>query len=241
MHEEVWKRPDVVSRYLNERARLLPDRQQQVSVLLRLLRAAPRAPRRVLDLGAGDAFLLTVVLEAFPEATGVALDYSPPMLGQARSRLAPFGSRAQVVEADLGDPAWGQAAAGPFDAVVSGFAIHHLAHERKRELYAEVFALLEPGGAFVNCEHVSSSTPRLEELFEEMMADHLWRQRRDAGLDATPEEVLREYRARADGPANILAPIEEQCRWLREVGFADVDCCWKLFELAVFGGFRPER
>ena len=37
---------------------------------------------------------------------------------------------------------------------------------------------------------------------------------------------------------NILAPVEEQCRWLRRIGFTDVDCFFKAFELAIFGGRR---
>ncbi|HMQ52517.1 MAG TPA: class I SAM-dependent methyltransferase, partial [Anaerolineae bacterium] len=32
---------------------------------------------------------------------------------------------------------------------------------------------------------------------------------------------------------------ETQCAWLRQLGFADVDCYFKIFELAVFGGRRP--
>jgi hypothetical protein len=28
-------------------------------------------------------------------------------------------------------------------------------------------------------------------------------------------------------------------RWLREIGFADVDCCWKWRELALLVGRRP--
>jgi cyclopropane fatty-acyl-phospholipid synthase-like methyltransferase len=239
MQDPVWKRPDVVSRFLNERSRLVPDRQQQMSVILRLLRASGRPPRRVLDLGAGDAVLLALVLEAFPDAAGVAVDYSPPMLEQARARMAAFGDRAIVVEADLASPDWRSAVAGPFDAVISGFAIHHLSHERKRALYAETFALLEEGGTFVNCEHVASATPRGERLFNEMMGEHLWQRRREAGQDVSLEQVTAEYLARADGPANILAPVEEQCRWLRDIGFAEVDCFWKLFELAVFAGVRP--
>jgi ubiquinone/menaquinone biosynthesis C-methylase UbiE len=238
MAGEVWKRTDVATAFLAERSSALPDRQQQLSVLLRLLRAG-RPPRRVLDLGAGDALLLATVLDAFPEASGIAIDFSPPMLEKARSRLASFGARSSVVEADLSTPAWRSAASGPFDAVVSGYAIHHLSHPRKRSLYEEVFALLAPGGAFVNCEHVASPTPGVERLFNEMMGEHLWRRRRDAGEDVTLEQVVLEYTSRADGAANILAPVEEQCRWLREIGFADVDCYWKLFELAVFGGARP--
>jgi acyl-coenzyme A thioesterase PaaI-like protein len=36
-----------------------------------------------------------------------------------------------------------------------------------------------------------------------------------------------------------LAPVEAQCRWLTEVGFADVDCHFRALELALFGGVRP--
>jgi hypothetical protein len=38
--------------------------------------------------------------------------------------------------------------------------------------------------------------------------------------------------------ANILALVEDQCRWLRQIGFRDVDCFWKYFELAIFGGLK---
>ena len=48
--------------------------------------------------------------------------------------------------------------------------------------------------------------------------------------------VRRRFVKRADKAANILAPVEEQCRWLRSIGFADVDCYFKIYELAVFAG-----
>jgi ubiquinone/menaquinone biosynthesis C-methylase UbiE len=236
--DDLWKRREVVAAFLSQRSAVIPDRARQMEVVLRLLRAAPRAPRRVLDLGAGDAILLATVLEAFPEASGVAVDYSPPMLEQARLRLAPFGPRATAIAADLATPDWRRAVSGPFDAVVSGYAIHHLTHDRKRALYEEIFALLSEGGPFVNCEHVASPSPRVERMFDEAMSEHLWERRRERGEAVTPEQVLAEYVGRPDRAANILAPVEDQCRWLREIGFADVDCFWKYFELAIFGGCR---
>lgn len=47
------------------------------------------------------------------------------------------------------------------------------------------------------------------------------------------------YYYRPDKAANILTPVEDQCAWLREIGYVDVDCYLKAFELAVFGGRRP--
>jgi hypothetical protein len=39
-----------------------------------------------------------------------------------------------------------------------------------------------------------------------------------------------------DKNENIPAPVETQCQWLRDIGFQEVDCFFKTFELALFGG-----
>ena len=238
MSGEVWKDRQVASAFLDERSLLIPDRERQLEVLLRCLRFAPRAPRRVLDLGCGDAILLATVLEAFPEATGIALDFSPLMLEQARARLARFGARARIVEADLGTSAWPTSLNEPFDAIISGFAIHHLADARKRALYQEIWNLLAEGGMFLNAEHVASSSSRGEEIFNDAMAEHLFQRRRERGEAVTFEHVKRDLLERPDRAANSLALVEDQCAWLRELGFREVDCYWKYFELAIFGGMR---
>ncbi|MBM4068436.1 MAG: class I SAM-dependent methyltransferase [Planctomycetes bacterium] len=231
---EVWKQAKVAAAFLNERSLSIPDRPRQLDVLLRVLRRD--SPGRFLDLGCGDGLLLATVLEAFPSSTGEALDFSPPMLEQARHRLSTFGARARVVEADLQSPDWRNSVSGPYDAVVSGFAIHHLTDGRKRALYAEILELLTPGGAFVNCEHVSSPSAGIEKLFDDAMADHLWQRRTQRGETVTRDQVLHEFLTRPDRAANICAPVEAQCQWLRDVGYREVDCFWKYFELAIFGG-----
>jgi cyclopropane fatty-acyl-phospholipid synthase-like methyltransferase len=238
MPAEIWKDRDVAAAFLNERSLLIPDRKRQLDVILLVVRFAQPAPKRVLDLGCGDGILLATLLEAFPSASGVGVDFSPLMLDHARARLAPFGQRAAAIEADLESPAWREAVADSFDIIVSGFAIHHLADARKRALYEEIYNLLNNSGAFVNAEHVASSTPRVETMFEDAMTRHLFERRRASGEDVTFEQVKRDFLERPDRAANILAPVETQCEWLRELGFKDVDCYWKYFELAVFGGVK---
>jgi tRNA (cmo5U34)-methyltransferase len=189
----------------------IPHRTEGEGVLLSLV---PRAARRVLDLGTGDGRLLALLRIDRPGAEGVAVDFSPTMLAAARERFRDEPS-VRVIEHDLDEPL---PPLGEFDVVVSSFAIHHCTDERKRSLYAEIFALLEPGGVFLNLEHVASATPALHRRFLE-------------ALGTTSED-----------PSNRLAPVGSQLGWLREIGFEDVDCYWKWLELALIGGVRsPDR
>jgi tRNA (cmo5U34)-methyltransferase len=177
-----------------------------------LLEFVPEGTRRILDLGTGDGRLLALVRQKHPETEAVAIDFSPAMLEAARSRFA-GDPRVRVVEHNM-DSSLPEL--GKFDAVISSFAIHHLVHERKRALYAELFGLLNPGGVFCNLEHVASPSQKLHEEF-----------------------LLRiGFRVETEDPSNKLLDFETQLQWLREIGFADVDCHWKWRELALLAGVR---
>lgn len=205
----LWTESAWAQRYLSERDDL-PHRMEGFAVLMELL---PPAPRRVLDLGTGDGYTLGLVRSVYPEAEGVGVDFSAEMLGLARERFAGDGD-VEVVEHDLDLPL---PPLGRFDLVVSSFAIHHCVDERKRALYGEVFDALEPGGRFLNLEHVDSATPELH-------VDFL------AAIGKTPAE---------DDPSNKLVAVETQLAWLREIGFEQVDCHWKWREMALLAGVKP--
>jgi len=211
----LWTSTDHARDYLG-RANSILHRGEGEATLLEFI---PKTAHRILDLGTGDGRLLALVKAALAAESGsdaglqveaVAVDFSPAMLEAARKRFA-VDSSVTIVAHNMDHPL---PALGSFDAVVSCFAIHHLLHERKRALYAEIYDLLNSGGVFCNLEHVASPTPRLHEKF-------LYR------IGYTPE---------TEDPSNKLLDLETQLRWLREIGFVDVDCHWKWRELALLVG-----
>ena len=204
----LWTSTEHARDYL-ERADQISHRTEGESALLEFI---PAGTHRILDLGTGDGRLLALVRQEHPETEAIAIDFSPAMLEEAKRRFE-SDPRVQVTAHNLDAPL---PDLGKFDAVISSFAIHHLVHERKRALYAEIYELLEPGGVFCNLEHVSSPSPRLHEEFL-----------RRIGFTVETED-----------PSNKLLDVETQLCWLREIGFVDVDCHWKWRELALLVGAR---
>jgi ubiquinone/menaquinone biosynthesis C-methylase UbiE len=235
--DQVWKTRVAAATYLEGIRGAFPLALEQIDVMLRLIAACGRPVRRVLDLGCGDGILAAAILERLPQVEVVLADFSEPMLEAARKRFSAAGASVHYVLADYGVPSWTGSVAewAPYDAIVSGFSIHHQPDGRKFAVYREIFGLLDPGGIFVNMEHVSSPTDWLRGLQDETFIDSLHRHH----ADRSREDVARFYFGRPDKDANILASVEQQCAWLRDIGFTDADCYLKLFELAVFGGRRP--
>lgn len=204
-----WSSPEHALAYLAKQDQL-PHRVEGEGTLLEAL---PSIVSRFLDLGTGDGRLLALVLDARPSARAIGIDMSPPMLEAARSRFSD-DNRVEILAHDLNDPL---PDLGEFDLVVSSFAIHHCPNERKKMLYCECFEVLTRAGAFLNLEHVSSPTKRLQ----------------IACLDAMGMTLEDEDKS------NILLDVWTQLGWLREIGFQDVDCYWKSRELALLGGVHP--
>jgi tRNA (cmo5U34)-methyltransferase len=237
--DEVWKLPAIVNRYLSYRA-AIPLAQEQIGVMTSILKTG-KPVESFLDLGCGDGILGATILGEYPNARGVLADFSAPMLEQARAQLREYADQLAFENVDYGNPAWvdRMQAYSPFDAVVSGYSIHHQPDARKRELYEEIFSLLQPGGWFVNIEHVSSAAQLNIDLFENHYVTARYAIEQSNGGFRTFDELAEEYKNRPDKAANILAPVELQCDWLREIGYEEVDCYFRIYELAVFAGRRP--
>jgi tRNA (cmo5U34)-methyltransferase len=210
------------AQYTALRRRLVPRFEPFYGAVIEVLRVTG-TPRRVLDLGAGTGLLGAVVREAFPAVRLELLDGSEVMLAEAVERLGDAVDAVHV--ADMAGPL----PSGPFDAVVSALAIHHLEDDAKRDLMVRVRAILRPGGVFVNAEQVAAPAPALEGLYERRWAEEC------RALGATEAELdgARQRMRQHDR----CADVRSQLSWLTEAGFEFADCVYKSWRLAVLAGF----
>jgi ubiquinone/menaquinone biosynthesis C-methylase UbiE len=235
--DQIWQNRTVAESFLTGVRGAIPFATEQIDLALRVLDQLERPIHRVADLGCGDGAIAHAILTHYPEAQVTAIDFSAPMLEQAQRRLQSFGDRVDIVQADLYTPDW-QQGLEPFDAVLSGYCIHHLPNDRKQALYREIFHLLRSGGGFLQIEHVASATPWVEALFNDTLVEAIYQWHQAQGDPRSREEIEQTFVYREDKKANILVPVDVQCDWLRAIGFQQVDCFFKFFELAVFGGIR---
>ena len=119
--------------------------------------------------------------------------------------------------------------AGPFDAVVSSLAIHHLDDAAKASLYARAHDVLRPGGALINAEQVLGATPALDALLRQ------WHEDEARALGASDAEwAAAAERMRHD----CCATADAQLDMLRAAGFQDVAVHFSDGRFAVLAGRR---
>jgi SAM-dependent methyltransferase len=202
-----WDNAEQAREFLT-RADRIPYRGDGEMVLVADLAGA--LPGRILDLGCGDGRLTALLLAEYPESTALLVDLSATMLDAARTRFD-GDDRVSFLQHRLDEPL---PVAGPFDAIVSSLAIHHVTDERKQSLYAECAGLLASGGVFANLEIVASPTQELHDRWRDEMGAR-------------------------DDPSDKLRDLGSQLQWLDAAGLLDVDCIWKWRSLALMRGERP--
>lgn len=240
--ESKWKTKKLSISFLENVRGAIPLAEIQIKVILKIIKIWNPDIRKVMDLGCGDGILGGSILSEFPSIELLCLDFSEPMLDAARKNISSTDS-VHFIKSDFSSSDWKEPAAalGGFDLVVSGFSIHHQPDERKKDIYKEIFELLNPGGIFLNLEHVSSTTKEVKVIFDDYFIDYLYAFHRKTNPDIQRHLVADKYYNRPDKEENILTPVDIQCGWLQEIGYQDVDCFFKIFELALFGGRKVKK
>lgn len=235
-----WQTKEIAHTYVEGVRGAIPGASLQLEIISKIVKAWCPLPSKIIDLGCGDGTLGRMLLDEYPAAHIIFADFSEPMLEKLRNLLG-TDNRTTVINIDFATSAWTKEfeKEKPFDIIVSGFAIHHQPDERKRDLYTEIHGLLSNGGLFLNLDQVSSATQPIGKLFDSFFLDNMQRFITNNKPNITIHEIEKAYYQ--DKKENIPAPVEMQCQWLTDIGFEDVDCFFKTFELALFGGRKASN
>lgn len=240
--DEVWKREDLAHAFLDNVRAAIPMAAEQIDIMLRVIRGRAPVDGSFIDLGCGDGILGHTVHAMYPRSTGFFLDFSEAMIDAARKKGGADAGGLYFIVSDYASPEWTGtvAAAAPFDLIISGYSIHHQPDERKRSLYREIFDLLKPGGLFLNLDTVTPEPEWTETVWDDLFIDSLFKFEQQKGPERSRDQVAEEWLSRPDKTANILAPLGDQCNWLKEAGFIDVACYFKVLAQTIFGGIKPD-
>jgi tRNA (cmo5U34)-methyltransferase len=222
---EDWFDGQFVEDWLSEQEGRSAERLAHFAIIRSAIPKSVDEQFRCLNLGAGDGWLDEVILGRFTKVESTLLDGSTVMLQHAQERLEPFRDRVQVVQGDLSQPSWREGLRPPYDVVVSSIAIHNLFDAGAvRALYAQVYEIVADGGVFLNLDYLRPVTPLTAQMSR-------W-----AGSDRDAKYT----RPRGSTGGGSRGSLEEQLIWLRDAGFAPVDCLWKEFHTALLAGFKGD-
>jgi tRNA (cmo5U34)-methyltransferase len=219
----------------------VPEREQQIETICDMV-PPHNGPFNILELCCGAGLLAGALLERFPNCTVYGYDGSPEMLATARANLVRYGERFKTLRFDLADSEW-RAPGFPVHAVVSSLAIHHLDGAQKLQLFRDVYAMLESGGALVVADVIATAHPLGAEAAAKAWDAAVRKRALEfdgdlAAFEAFEREKWNMYRHfdpdDIDQPSRLL----DQLKWLEQADFADVDVYWMLAGHAIFGGCK---
>ncbi|HLO89415.1 MAG TPA: class I SAM-dependent methyltransferase [Nostocaceae cyanobacterium] len=215
---------------------LIPKYDEMLDVVVHCL---PAGSHRILELGCGTGGLSLKILQRFPDAEIIALDYSSRMLSFAQEKItaAGYGNRWTGIEIDFGEwainPKKINISTG-FDAAVSSLAIHHLSDEMKFNVFQQIGDNLRSHGCFWNADPVLPESPNLAEIYAQGREEWVKQQ----GINITEVNAKRGISDNQGySTQDRLATLETHFQMLLNAGFVTVATPWKYYGLAVFGGW----
>lgn len=229
-----------IARWDAQQTRYIADREERFAVIGDVVARAvgDAAAPIVLDIGCGPGSLISRLAHRLPHAVLLGVDVDPLLLALGRSR---YGHRIHFIDADVTAADWTHALrpVQMIDAAVSTTALHWVPPAQLANLYADLAALLRPGGVLVNGDHLKLADQALAELAEAaeqgraeragVTGNEDWSTWWDA---ITTEPALAELQARRaerglrHGYGNRLS-VDQHVTMLRAAGFTSIGPVWQ--------------
>ena len=127
------------------------------------------APKRILEMGCGTGMATHPLAAAWPDAELHAIDIAEPMIRYAHGRSEAMGV---PVHYHLANAAHTPFEDQSFDLVVSTIMLHEMPQKVTRQVIAESYRLLRPGGVMVHNDLVGWPTEPFQEFMAEWNSHH---------------------------------------------------------------------
>lgn len=192
------------------KAELTADYDRVIAIMTRekkwralLLQSVSPQPQDVIvDLGCGTGTFAIMIAKAAPGARVIAVDPDPEVLRIAASKAATAQATVEFIEA-LGGDHVEYLPYGQVDKVVTSLVLHQCPMDAKKELLANVYALLTPGGTVFVADYGVQPSLLMQMLFNQVRS-----------LDG-----YENTRANKDGMIPLL---------IEQAGFAEVAENWQV-------------
>jgi tRNA (cmo5U34)-methyltransferase len=207
------------------RKKLIPCFDDFYRMAIEAIPFARHEPFGVLDLGAGTGLVAEMVAARYPEARIDLVDIAENMLAEAKKRLKSYKNSFGFITGDYSV----MSVHHRYELVMSALSIHHLGAAAKRDLFGKIFDHLTTGGIFIIADQVAGDTEKIERIYrtrwnEEVLAKDVRTEELDAALKRMKEDRM--------------STLSEHIRWLRQAGFAEVNCWYKNYSFAVVSGCK---
>ena len=197
------------------------------------------------ELGTGQGWLTSAILENYPRARMIGLDGSEAMLQATVEATAAFGDRFEGRLFRLEYPDWIDELPNDLRCIVSSLVIHHLDGPGKQRLFRALFAKLAPGGGLLINDVMEAAGDWSRRHWARAWNADVQRQSLAIGGDGNAYQQFvadkwnfYEYpdpEDEIDHPSTVV----EQLQWLADAGFSRIDVWWARAGHVLFGGYKP--
>ena len=162
--------------------------------------------KRLLDLGCGTGLELNAIFQKIPNLSVMGIDMTAAMLQKLLDKYP--NKDIQTICASYFDVDFGE---NIFDTAISFQTMHHFKHTKKLALYKKIYAALQAGRQYIECDYMV-----LEQKDEDFYFAENDRIRAELGI---PEDAFYHY----DTPCTV----DNQIHLFLSAGFSEASLVWR--------------
>jgi len=239
-NESGWKSKQAADQYKKIIDFIVPGRKDILSTIARLATDFAGNTPLILDIGCGHGDVTAEILQYKPDARCILIDYSDEMLASCKEAFA-TNRNISFFQQDLNNGLPDSIKNMKFDAVVSCFSLHHIDFDKRVLLYTDIRNVLKDKSLFINGDMFKGESPQLSEWeFDNWISWMVLKFKENLNqiysFDEIKNRQLESFKKMGDKPGTIWQMYDD----FKKAGFNNVDCMFKIQNLAVLSAQKSE-